>query len=116
MPSLQGKSRPADPPFTATRPATGPSPRSRRTADEEGRFHSAEVREKGLFGPLFGEAQELFITKSFALVLSHPDVLHIQTFRGEEGDVFALVTSGMSDLPMRIPPDVGDAAPPPGPN
>ena len=37
----------------------------------------------------------------------------VHTYRrsGAKGDVFALVTSGMSDLPLRIPPGVGDAAP-----
>jgi hypothetical protein len=76
------------------------------TADEES-LQFGEVREK-VYSALFGEAQSIY-HEVFALV-PHIDV-HTYRRSGAKGDVFALVTSGMSDLPMRIPPDVGDAAP-----
>ena len=74
---------------------------------DEGSLRFGMARGK-VYATLFGEAQSIY-HEVFPLV-PHIDV-HTYKRSGAKGDVFALVTSGMSDLPMRIPPGVGDAAP-----
>jgi hypothetical protein len=74
---------------------------------DESSLEFADAREK-LYQDFFGEAQSIF-HEVFPLV-PHIDV-HTYRRSGPKGDVFALVTSGMSDLPMRIPPGVDNTAP-----
>jgi hypothetical protein len=67
----------------------------------------AASRER-VYGDLFGEAQGVF-HEAIPLV-PHIDV---RTYlrSGQHGEVFALVTSGMSDLPLSVPPAAREGAP-----
>lgn len=67
----------------------------------------AAAREQ-VYKELFGEAQSIY-HEVFPLV-PHIDV-HTYMRSGSKGNVFALVTSGMSDLPMHVPRPAGKAAP-----
>jgi hypothetical protein len=70
-------------------------------------FNFAQAREK-VYTTLFGEAQSVF--HEIVPLVPHIDV-HTFKRSGRQGDVFALVSSGMSDLPMRVPPNAGHGAP-----
>jgi hypothetical protein len=73
---------------------------------DESSLEFAAAREK-IYKDLFGEAQSVF--HEVIPLVPHIDV-HTYSRSGAQGDVFVLVTSGMSDLPMRIPPAAGKAA------
>jgi hypothetical protein len=67
----------------------------------------AQAREK-VYPAFFGESQSIF--HEIIPLVPHIDV-HTFKRSGRQGDVYAMVTSGMSDLPMRIPPNAGHGAP-----
>jgi hypothetical protein len=74
---------------------------------DESSVQFADTREK-IYKDLFGEARSIF-HEVFPLV-PHIDV-HTYARSGPKGEVFVLVTSGMSDLPMHIPTGVDKSAP-----
>jgi hypothetical protein len=61
-----------------------------------------------VYKSLFGDAQSIY--HEVLPLIPHIDV-HTYARSGAQGTVFALVTSGMSDLPMRIPAAAGQEAP-----
>ncbi|HLY18803.1 MAG TPA: suppressor of fused domain protein [Bryobacteraceae bacterium] len=67
----------------------------------------AAARER-VYKALFGEAQSVF--HEAIPLLPHIDV-HTYARSSPRGKVYALVTSGMSDLRMRVPPAAGKDAP-----
>jgi hypothetical protein len=71
---------------------------------DESKLHFVEAREAA-YRRLFGEA--LGVSHEVVPLVPHVDVY---TFRRTSGDrqVYSLVTGGMSDLPMTIPPGAGD--------
>jgi hypothetical protein len=74
---------------------------------DESSLKFASARET-VYHELFGEAQGIF--REDVPLLPRIDV-RTYVRSSQRGNVFAIVTSGMSDLRMRVPPDVGDDAP-----
>jgi hypothetical protein len=74
---------------------------------DESSLEFVAVREK-VYRDLFGEAQG--VSHEVIPLVPHIDV-HTYVRSSRQGDAFALVTSGMSDLPLRVPPAAGNGAP-----
>lgn len=73
---------------------------------DESEVQFAAARET-VYKGLFGEAQNIY--HEAIPLLPHIDV-HTYARSSPRGNVFVLVTSGMSDLPMRVPPAAGKDA------
>jgi hypothetical protein len=73
----------------------------------ESAIRFAAAREK-VYRELFGETQGV---SREAIPLVPSIGVHTYLRSGSRGNVFALVTSGMSDLPLRVPPGAGSDAP-----
>jgi hypothetical protein len=74
---------------------------------DEASIQFAQAREKA-YAAMFGEARNVY----HEVLPFHPHV-DVYTFArsSPQGTVFALVTSGMSDLPLHLPPTVAKTAP-----